>query len=97
MEYAIIIFSFIKSIFIKIPNFFGYKLVPKEEYQIEYLEVKENYTQQSTLCKDETKNGAMFSWGNKLPSVNHEKYFEIKDNQKIYFTNKGRVLWIRRQ
>jgi len=93
MEIFLKIWSLLKLIL----DLLGIKIVSKDEYKSYKLEVKSDYPEQSTECIEEKKNGSKFRWSDKLPSTDYEKYFEIKSDKRIYFTNNGRTLWIKRK
>ena len=90
------------SIFSKILNLInfllkkiGYKIVPLSDYNEETRQVDQNYARDSSDCQNEKTNGAEFNWSEKYYS-GCEKYFEIKENKKIYFKWGEATLWIKR-
>ncbi|WP_133138835.1 hypothetical protein [Legionella genomosp. 1] len=90
----------VKDAFLKLHAYvlrkLGKKIVNLHEYNNEEVKVDINYPTISIKCIEAKNNGAAFRWSKKM-NPGYEKYFEIEDNTRRYFTWGGQYLWIKRE
>jgi hypothetical protein len=91
------IWQLLKKGFYWILDKLGKKIVDKDEFKEETVEVRYEYPEKSDNCIREKENGSLFYWSPALPAdIKYERYFEINGNIKRYFTWQRKRLWIKR-
>jgi len=89
------VINIVKHFFTLILKKFGYKIVPLDNYQEEFVEVNLNYPTESVKCHVEKSNGAKFFWSKKY-YFGYTKYYEDEGNMRKYFKCGQEILWIKR-
>jgi hypothetical protein len=87
--------QFFKNGFAYVLKKCGLKIVPKDDYKEEVIEVDFEFPNTSPECIEESKKGATFVWSAKLP-LGSKKYFQIEDDTKRFFKMRNQYLWIKR-